>query len=492
MGRAVASDVADREATEWPPHPDRVFQALVDAWATHGGDPAEHLALEWLETLDPPALAVPDDEHVVWGGATPTVFVPTNDISGPSGRRQYGDNHLHLLPAHRTRKPRTFPATVVGEAVCALVWPQADAGGHREALSRLARQVTHIGRSTSLVHCWVEERPPDPTWVPASRRDSPDLHVRAPHPGRLRALVAAYADGDSRWRRPPTAPFVPYKSPTASNLARADNAGRMVILRRIAGAPFDLSHVLSLTRSLRSKLSQHAEGDALANISGHAPQGTPLTHAHLSIVPLAFVGTPYADGHVLGLALVMPTNASYELEDAILRPLAASLDRDTDAVTLAAPGGRSVSFAVEDRPAPPRALRPSSWTRASTTWATTTPIVLDRMPPRRTRDRDGFIRNELAVACERVGLPRPTDVVFGDVSPFRGVPHAARFPPLPTKRGLQRRHVHAVLRFETPIAGPVVLGAGRFRGMGFLRPASSVRLHDEVLQATARQQQEAP
>ncbi len=35
-GRSVATDFADRQAAEWPPHPDRVFQALVAAWGERG------------------------------------------------------------------------------------------------------------------------------------------------------------------------------------------------------------------------------------------------------------------------------------------------------------------------------------------------------------------------------------------------------------------------------------------------------------------------
>jgi len=490
-GRSVAIDIADRRSPEWPPHPDRVFQALTDAWGTRGEDPDERAALEWLESLAPPHVVAPDGEEAVWQGAAPTVFVPTNDIEG-TRRSEYGDKQLALLPRHRKRKGRTFPCMVVGDATCALVWPDADAAAFRTALARLAAQVTRIGHSSSLVRCWLEENPPSATWIPAAPRETPDLHLRVVHPGRLRALTAAYADGAERWRRPPMAPFLPYREATPSGRPRAENAGRMVVLRRIAGAPVSLSSVVALTRGVRRKLMRHATGDGLAMISGHAADGPPLKEAHLGIVPLPFVGAPYADGHLLGLALVMPSDASYERQDGILRALAAALDPDTDALTLPAPGGRTVSFAVEDRAAPPRALRPSTWARGSRTWATTTPIVLDRMPPRRTRDRDAFMRCEIGRACERISLPHPTHVAVGDVSPLVGVPHAAAFPPLPTKSGQRRRHVHAVIRFATPVAGPVILGAGRFRGLGLLRPTADIQLASVELDKAELYAQDAP
>ena len=47
-GRYVATAFNDRERAEWPPHPARVFSALV---ATHfeEPEPPARAALEWLE-----------------------------------------------------------------------------------------------------------------------------------------------------------------------------------------------------------------------------------------------------------------------------------------------------------------------------------------------------------------------------------------------------------------------------------------------------------
>jgi len=55
-GRAVATQVTKREAAEWPPHPGRMFMALVAAWGLRGRNGREKNALAWLETLPPPAL----------------------------------------------------------------------------------------------------------------------------------------------------------------------------------------------------------------------------------------------------------------------------------------------------------------------------------------------------------------------------------------------------------------------------------------------------
>ena len=42
---------------EWPPHPDRVFMALVDAWGVAGRSAAGADALRWLESQEPPEIA---------------------------------------------------------------------------------------------------------------------------------------------------------------------------------------------------------------------------------------------------------------------------------------------------------------------------------------------------------------------------------------------------------------------------------------------------
>ena len=43
----------DWRAPEWPPHPARLFSAMVHEWASAGEDADERAALEWMESLDP-------------------------------------------------------------------------------------------------------------------------------------------------------------------------------------------------------------------------------------------------------------------------------------------------------------------------------------------------------------------------------------------------------------------------------------------------------
>ena len=57
-GRYYAASHLDRTGPEWPPHPDRLFSALV-ASCYQACDGKGRAALEWLEQQGPPCLEVP-------------------------------------------------------------------------------------------------------------------------------------------------------------------------------------------------------------------------------------------------------------------------------------------------------------------------------------------------------------------------------------------------------------------------------------------------
>jgi CRISPR-associated protein Csb2 len=72
--------------------------------------------------------------------------------------------------------------------------------------------------------------------------------------------------------------------------------------------------------------------------------------------------------------------------------------------------------------------------------------------------------------CVRIGLPVPREAIPTPVSAHLGTPPAHAFPRLQRKDGGLRRHAHAILIFDEPVCGPVILGAGRYRGYGVCRP----------------------
>jgi CRISPR-associated protein Csb2 len=123
---------------------------------------------------------------------------------------------------------------------------------------------------------------------------------------------------------------------------------------------------------------------------------------------------------------------------------------------------------------PLETLRPAIWTAnpdGATHWSTITPIAYDHHPKAKGKaeylaEATGMIR----ASCERIGLPPPREVIVTSVSAHLGTPPAHSFPRLRRKDGSERRHTHAILIFDEPVCGPVLLGAGRYRGYGLCRP----------------------
>jgi CRISPR-associated protein Csb2 len=111
-----------------------------------------------------------------------------------------------------------------------------------------------------------------------------------------------------------------------------------------------------------------------------------------------------------------------------------------------------------------------------------TPVALDRNPGdlaaggREGAEAIEIAREIVAQGCQRVGLPRPAWVEISRRSVFDGTSAARSFMPFPRKRGAIRRVcVHVEIAFQEPVSGPVLLGAGRYRGLGLLRPVAESR-----------------
>jgi len=104
---------------------------------------------------------------------------------------------------------------------------------------------------------------------------------------------------------------------------------------------------------------------------------------------------------------------------------------------------------------------------------------LDRFPKTdREKDRAGWheeVCEIVAKSCENIGLPEPIEIDIDKTSWHLGAPRArpggGGFPLIPDRSGSPSRYqVHVWLRFERPVIGPVLIGAGRYRGYGLCKP----------------------
>ena len=209
-GRFVAASHHDRNTPEWPPHPARLFSALVATWSdADQPDPAERQALEWLESRPSPSIYASD--------ATPrsqTVhFVPVNDArvfsrvsyekrahriedllaqidqAGAHGetarkirslktkvKRQQNVSQMAgsvgstsvksavsimppgwtSVPDHiRTGQARVFPSVTLDEPRVTFIWSGDPSKDTVETLDGLCARLTRLGHSSSLVSCRI-------------------------------------------------------------------------------------------------------------------------------------------------------------------------------------------------------------------------------------------------------------------------------------------------------------------------------------------------
>jgi CRISPR-associated protein Csb2 len=258
------------------------------------------------------------------------------------------------------------------------------------------------------------------------------------------------------------------------------------VLRQTSGPRFGLVSTLLLTRALRDTiLGAYSEVHGVPApewLCGHAPGGNRSEADHLACVALAHVGREHADGHLLGLALVTPRSVTEEevgraLQKVLFKGEGLSEPKPLR-LTLGLLGVVTLEF--DDRTSRPMALQPETWlgegnVLAARRWATVTPICFDQHP--KGDDPWAEIEATIRRAAERVGVGDVLEsVTLTPVSLFVGAPTNRGFPPLQRKTGGNIHHTHAALTFREPIAGPLLLGAGRYRGYGFCRPLRDVEV----------------
>jgi CRISPR-associated protein Csb2 len=456
-GQVCAAEFDDgdgKRSVEWPPHPSRLFSALVSAWAEGGAEPELREVLSWLEKQPNPSIHY--QEHNP--RQLVNVFVPVNDSHG-----------AEALPEERPRKGRTFPTAHLAVPEVWFIWPNQIPEQFQSPMESLLRRTPSIGHSSSIVGIEMGSTAPvgmerlEPRDGPGARR------VRVIGPGRLESLERSYERFErtaSKVHRPSRGSTALYSPPARESEPRVCGTFRdMVVLRRVSGERTGLLGTLALTSALRGALMDKGPQPSPEILSGHSPHSSnerPLRseRPHVALAPLPFVGSRHATGDIGGLAVVLPAELTDEERDDALQ--ACSEIRE-----LKMAFGRwtvVLSNAEETR----SNLLPQTWTGMSRTWASVTPYVFDRYPSD-LYSQDA--RDTVAQSFERVGLPRPSAVSLMKTSVIPGVPPSPAFSAAPGRPGKpQRFHMHVLVTFDELVEGPVLAGAGRYYGYGLFRP----------------------
>lgn len=464
-------DPADR-SPEWPVGMDRVFSALVATWGAAGQPADGREALAWLERQSRPVVTHVD----ATARDTREAYVPVNDQRGG-------------LAYRRVRQPRHFAETVLAEERVHLAfhWAEEPAREVRSALDTLARDTSYVGHSSSLVRMRFGAADATPEAAPTNA---------APYPGRLDELVALHrrhvgsGDPNARPRRASRPASAVRSSPPMSVFGT-----NWIVFAHDGGMRPEPTAAAIVARRLRAALMAAYRDPVPEWLSGHRPDGTPTDRPHAAFVPLLNAGHAHGDGRLMGIALVLArseddafakaaTPADFDARRQLDRAVVALADPDDPDRAIALHFGRHGSWRVIRDVSPDRVtLQPSRYAPSggARRWTTVTPIVLDRHIKDEGHRREGEA-DGIAEACVNIGLPRPERVVVAKHSAAAGAPPAWPIGGAPgwtawrRPESLGRRPMtHASIIFAEPVEGPVLLGAGRFVGLGLCLPRDDRR-----------------
>jgi len=489
LGGVAYAANARGDGADWPPQPDRLFSALVASWAARGERAEERRALEWLERQDAPRISASD----ALSRSVVKVFVPPNDDRSSS---------LSILPTRRRRQERQFPACLPEHTIVAFAWPSEPDTETFDALDALARDTSYLGHSASLVRCRAKRLDAIDPMVPVASAK------RRVYPGRLAELERLF----KAKRRPSAGMAVSAPiGPSREQVPRSVFGNEWLVFSEAGGErPATVSAALVSKAFLKTVLSGYSDEPIPEWVSGHRSDGSPTADPHLAAVPLMDVGHGWSQGHLMGMALVLPRRVEALLAEAynpeatavaeaarlaadeeagLFRALAnvrrspsegqLRQDPDTAELTIVIRLQGGVKWPLTRIATPVRAsLKPDRYVGRGRTWGTVTPIALDRHPK-----ADGDVEAGIQEACHRIGLPRPRRVFPAKHAAPSGAVSARRSGrspvwtdwSLPSKLA-GRPLTHAVLSFDEPVEGPVILGAGRFVGLGLC-----LRLRDEIV-----------
>jgi CRISPR-associated protein Csb2 len=461
--RAFEASESDQVSQEWPPHPARLFGALVDA--ADLDDPNERAVLIALEEAPPPHIHTP---LVEFPSSSRQNYVVSNEVIKES---KYG-----MLIGRTAPGTRTWPRVMLSSPEVTFDWPALDLSPEElEVLNGIAARVPYFGRSTSPAIVCAQASSAESTGLESNgsnmtgsgttwRALSGEIGepLRSARPGYLALLERAFREGMSAHEVPAAEVEYSDQLPVPQRLVPSGEYENTLVVKAFSSA-IDGRRLPEITTLVRRAflhcLSTYLPEDQQpASLCGHANFGE-SAWVQIMFLGLLNVGNEHADGSLKGVAMGLPAGLVRKHRTAALAAW-----RDLTQLTL---GSRGVASLRDPGPKPLFSLRSTRWTRESRQWASVTPIV-----PSRFCTSDSQRRAYVVEACRQAGLPAPTVEVSRE--PF--VEGGLRLPISKAARrpgSFSRPNFHARIQFEQPVEGPIALGDMRHYGLGLMAPVAS-------------------
>lgn len=494
----------------WPPEPARLFQALV-AGAAEGGaiPPEEHAALAWLEQLDPPDIAAP----LARNGQPFKNFVPNNDLDAVGGN----PGRIAEIRAPKQIRPRLFDAGMP----LLYLWRFDEGEDEARRIVSLADRLYQLGRGVDMAWATAELLGEDEAEARLEAHDGAIYRIApgegtllaCPVRGSLTSLIDRHEKSRARFK------VVMESAPTKKDPSRTKAAGqtfsqppkprfaqvaynspperRLFDLRdlsvKVGFHAWPLREAARLVEMVRDKSAarlrkayeEAGRQDRIACvervfIGRDATEADKL--ARIRITPLPSIGFLHADLSIRRILLEIPPDCPLPRADiawafAGLR-LVEKIDPETGEIS------QDVRLVeAEDR----RMLRHYGIESQEPTrlWRSVTPAALPeraarrRIDPARMRDEakgaperadeERQARRAVCAALRHAGIETPPASIHVQREPLavKGA-HAEAF--APGTRFPKHRLWHVEVAFTEPRAGPVVIGDGRYLGLGLMAP----------------------
>lgn len=469
---------------EWPPGPARLFQAAVAA-AANGRELAAKFraALGWLETLDPPAIAAP----VVRDGNGFKNYVPNNDLDAVGG----DPSRIAAIRTPKWIKPRLFDA----EAPLLYVWAFA-AGEENERNAQLmcsiAERLYQLGRGVDMAWASAEVL----NAGEAGRRlgehggavyrpggASEGIALACPQPGSLRSLEERYAAQARRFAvatnvRTAQVLFAQAPKPRFKQIVYDSPVQRFIFELRDgtpedAFAPWPLARTVQLVELIREGAAKKLAGARPAAaatierlVTGRGA-GDADKAQRVRIVPLPSIGHTHADHAIRRVMIEIPPNFPLPFGD--VRWAFSGLDI-VDART-----GEVLGTMVDASAEMMTSHYGADQGEPHSRWRTVTPAALPvrqaaaRAGGRERATRESAAARSVAQALRHAGVPVAARAIKVQREPFTGSGMRAEAFAAGTRFAAPSL-AHVEIEFERPQSGPLIIGDGRYLGLGLMAP----------------------
>jgi CRISPR-associated protein Csb2 len=484
---------------DWPPSPARLFQALV-AGAGIGGPigHADKEALEWLEQQKPPLVAAP----LAWQVRRAVLlYVPNNDSDASGGDAA----EMAKIRTAKFFRPYFFDAAV--EFVYA--WPLTGAPGddeHARAICGLAERLYQLGRGVDMAWAWGEitdasalddliANHPGNVFRPSSGKSK--IALSCPCRGSLKSLDDRHKAFGERfsYEKQDRSPVVTYRKPPKPHFRDTPYEGpfaRWVYELRSpveegVFAPWPLTRIAALVIHLRDSVVARLKDKLPQNTAliervlvGRKPDGTndgPIED-RVRIIPLPSVGHVHADREIRRVLVEVPPTCPLHADDVAWAFSGLDVtDLETGEImavlTRTDDDGFLGHYGLED----------SVHHRV---WRTVTPAALPHIA-RRRRINPARKEGDIKAGSERVdeqaragaavlralrhaGVRARAESIRLQREPFDAA--GARVEPFAEGTRFEKERLwHVEVAFNTPVGGPLLIGDGRFLGLGLMAPS---------------------